>query len=184
MAEAARKAGSWLACRPGCTQCCLGPFPINQLDARRLRRGLAELEALDPERAGRVRERATRAAERMSAHFPGDARSGFLSGVEADEGRFFGSFEQEPCPALSPDTGTCDLYPARPITCRAFGPAVRYGAGAVSICELCFTGAGDREIAACQVDIDPDGREASLLEELERTDGVRGQTIIAFCLKD
>ena len=54
-AEAARRSGSWLLCRPGCTQCCLGEFPITQLDAARLRRGLAELETRDPERAARVR---------------------------------------------------------------------------------------------------------------------------------
>jgi hypothetical protein len=40
VAEAARRSGAWLVCRLGCTQCCIGPFPINQLDARRLRRGL------------------------------------------------------------------------------------------------------------------------------------------------
>ena len=45
LAEAARKSGQWLVCRVGCTQCCIGPFPISQLDARRLRGGLAELEA-------------------------------------------------------------------------------------------------------------------------------------------
>ena len=28
MAEAARRSGSWLVCRLGCTQCCIGPFPI------------------------------------------------------------------------------------------------------------------------------------------------------------
>src|SRR6185295_5228368 len=46
LAEATRLAatpeGSWLACRPGCTECCHGPFPINRLDVLRLRRGLAE----------------------------------------------------------------------------------------------------------------------------------------------
>jgi hypothetical protein len=28
MAEAARRSGDWLVCRPGCTQCCIGPFAI------------------------------------------------------------------------------------------------------------------------------------------------------------
>ena len=42
MAEAARLGGAWLVCRPGCAECCLGPFPITQLDARRLREGLAD----------------------------------------------------------------------------------------------------------------------------------------------
>ena len=50
MAEAARKSGSWLVCRPGCASCCLGLFPISPLDAMRLRRGLADLTASDPER--------------------------------------------------------------------------------------------------------------------------------------
>ena len=42
-AEAARRAGSRLACRPGCSECCIGPFPITRLDVWRLRRGLEEL---------------------------------------------------------------------------------------------------------------------------------------------
>ena len=54
LAEAARKSGAWLVCRPGCTECCLGPFPITQLDARRLREGLAELERRDRQRGQEV----------------------------------------------------------------------------------------------------------------------------------
>src|SRR5579884_1087899 len=51
LAESARKSGPWLVCRPGCTQCCFGPFAINQLDAARLRDGLAELKREDPQLA-------------------------------------------------------------------------------------------------------------------------------------
>jgi hypothetical protein len=29
LADAARVAGDWLVCRPGCTQCCVGAFAIN-----------------------------------------------------------------------------------------------------------------------------------------------------------
>src|SRR3989442_16027318 len=72
LAEAARKSGPWLVCRLGCTQCCIGPFPISQLDAERLRGGLAELEATDPARAGRVRERARESVARIARDFPGD----------------------------------------------------------------------------------------------------------------
>ena len=36
----------------------------------------------------------------------------------------------------------------------------------------------DAEIAACEVDIDPDGLESVLLNEL----GARGETIVAFAL--
>jgi hypothetical protein len=56
LANATRQSGEWLACRPGCTQCCIGAFAINQLDALRLRRGLAELEFRAPERAGAIRQ--------------------------------------------------------------------------------------------------------------------------------
>src|SRR5712671_3630933 len=97
MAEAARKSGPWLLCRPGCTQCCIGPFAISQLDAERLRRGLAELQVRDAGRAERVRERARQSAERFTAVFPSDPVTGLLAG--------FG--EDEPCPVLDPDTGTC-----------------------------------------------------------------------------
>ena len=51
MAEAARLGGAWVVCEPGCAECCMGPFPITQLDAWRLRQGLAELERRDPELA-------------------------------------------------------------------------------------------------------------------------------------
>src|ERR1039457_5986925 len=61
LAEAARKSGAWLGWRPRCPDCCRGPFPLTQLDARRLREGLAELELRDPPRAARVRQRARQA---------------------------------------------------------------------------------------------------------------------------
>ena len=28
LSEASRKSGAWLVCQVGCTQCCIGPFPI------------------------------------------------------------------------------------------------------------------------------------------------------------
>jgi Fe-S-cluster containining protein len=146
MAEAARKSGHWLVCRPGCSDCCKGPFPITQLDARRLREGLAELERSDRQRAARVRERARQAVGAAAA------------------------------------TGTCDLYAARPITCRIFGPPVRWGSDAVGLCELCFHGASDEEIAACGVEVDPRGLESQLSSELEESTGVCGETSVALAL--
>ena len=157
--EAARRAGSWLLCRPGCSQCCYGPFEITQLDALRLRKGLAELESRDPQRAATVRERARRAAQ--------------LTNFSDDE----------PCPALDPKIGTCDLYASRPITCRYFGPPVLCDSGAIGVCELCFSGASDEEIAACLVDFDPEGLESVLNDELELATGVRGMTTVASALR-
>ena len=158
LAEATRRSGSWLVCRPGCTQCCYGPFEITQLDAQRLRRGLAELEGRDPGRARAVRDRAHHAAR--LANFSDD----------------------DPCPALDPETGTCDLYASRPVTCRCFGPPVVCDSGAVGVCELCFDGASDEDIKACLVDFDPEGLESVLIDALERTTGAIGMTTVALSL--
>jgi Fe-S-cluster containining protein len=98
------------------------------------------------------------------------------------ENEFPDSMDHEPCPALDPETGACDLYAARPITCRTFGPPVRAGEESVGVCELCFQGASDAEIAACEVKSDPDGVELGLLEELEQLTGTLGETIVAFAL--
>ena len=177
LAEANRKAGAWLVCRAGCTECCIGPFPITHLDAVRLRHGLAELSASDPGRAARVQQRARAAVGKMGAGFPGDLASGILEeGAEAEE-RFAALAEEEPCPALDPDTGMCDLYAARPVTCRVFGPAIRSGADALGVCELNFQGASDDEIAACAVELDTATLESDLLASLPP-----GQTIVAFAL--
>jgi Fe-S-cluster containining protein len=174
MAEAVRRSGSWLLCRPGCHECCIGPFPITQLDAARLREGLTELAGRDPQRAARVLWRAQSAVERIRREFPVDPVQTVLE-VEEAAG-------DELCPALDPATGTCDLYTARPITCRTFGPAVRLHSQSLGICELCYRGASDEHIAACQVAVDPDGLESELISQLERIAGPRGETIVAFAL--
>ncbi len=187
LAETTRKSGDWLVCRPGCTQCCMGPFAINQLDVARLQRGLAELEKNDPQRAARVRGRAKQSVVRLTqlpGGFPGDPATGILDDGEDAERRFdqFTDLaDNEPCPVLDPETGTCDLYSSRPMTCRVFGPPVQ-SEGGLGVCELCFHGATDEEIAACEMPVDPDGLEPALLQELEQTTGLRGETIIAFCL--
>jgi Fe-S-cluster containining protein len=173
MAEAVRLAGAWVVCKPGCAECCLGPFPITQLDAWRLRQGLAQLERRDPLRAARVRRRSRESVARM-ADFPGDLTTGILDEDEEAEERFAALPDEEYCPALDPEALTCDLYEARPVTCRIFGPAVRSGGDVLGVCELNFQGATDEQIAACQVQVDPAGLEDALLE------GRREQTIVAF----
>ncbi|MFZ0318370.1 MAG: YkgJ family cysteine cluster protein [Candidatus Sulfotelmatobacter sp.] len=178
LADTTRRSGAWLVCRPGCTQCCIGAFPINQLDAARLRRGLNALESSAPQRAAAVRTRARDSVSRLAADYPGDP----LSGVLDDRDETFSDFaNDEPCPALDPVTGACELYESRPITCRVFGPPVR-SEGGLGVCELCFHGATDQEIAACEMKPDPDDLESALLEKLEESTGVRGNTIVAFCL--
>src|ERR1700733_490804 len=109
LADAGRRSREWLVCGPGCTQCCIGVFPINQLDALRLRRGLADLEKRAPQRADRVRERAREAVARLSPDFPGDPVSGELEKGDAAAERFTEFANDEPCPALDPETGNCEL---------------------------------------------------------------------------
>ena len=179
LADATRRSGSWLVCRPGCTQCCIGVFAISQLDALRLQHGLAELESTNPERAARVRARANESIERLIPDYPGDPKTGVLD-RDSDE-RFDNFANDEPCPALDPTTGMCDLYASRPITCRAFGPPVR-SEGGLGVCELCFHGATEQEIAACEMEVDPDDLESRLLLEIEQRNNLTGDTIVAFAL--
>ena len=183
LADATRRSGSWLACRLGCTQCCIGVFAISQLDAARLRHGLDQLEDKDSKRALRIRERAREAAERLSPAFPGNPATGVLSDDEDSESQFEDFANDEPCPVLDPASGMCELYEFRPVTCRAFGPPVR-SEESLGVCELCFHGASDAQIAACEMEVDPDDLESELLNELEDATGVRGRTIIAFALRD
>jgi Fe-S-cluster containining protein len=180
-ADAAQKSGDWLLCRPGCTQCCMGAFPINQLDAVRLRQGLRELERQAPKRAARVRARARAYVARFAKEFPGDPKTGLLDESAAAEERFIDFANDEPCPALDPASGSCELYESRPMTCRVFGPPLRSESG-LGVCELCFHGASGEEIAACEMRPDPEDLESALLEELEGASGLRGRTIVAFCL--
>jgi len=181
LAEAARRSGKWLVCRPGCTQCCIGVFPINQLDALRLSRGLSDLERRAPDRADRVRERAREAVVRLSPEFPGDPASGLLDEGEEASQRFADFANGELCPALDPETGNCELYESRPMTCRVFGPPVRTEDG-LGVCELCYQGASAEEIAACEMKPDPDDLESAMVKEVEEDAGTRGDTIAAFCL--
>lgn len=136
---------------------------------------------LAPERAARVRERAREAVSRLAQEFPGDPATGLLDEGELAEKRFAEFANDEPCPALDPETGNCELYESRPMTCRTFGPPVRSEEG-LGVCELCYHGASDEEIASCEMVPDPDNLESALLQQLGRTPGVHGDTIVAFAL--
>ncbi|MDE3163843.1 MAG: YkgJ family cysteine cluster protein [Acidobacteriota bacterium] len=178
LAEAARCAGPWLACRPGCTQCCHGVFAINALDAERLRAGLEVLRTVDAAKAREVVERARAFVAEYAASFPGDAETGVLGRTDEDQARFEEFADDAPCPALNPSTGLCDVYAWRPMTCRVFGPPTRAeDDGALGCCELCFVGAIDAEIAACEMPV-PHALEARLTEETRRS----GETIVAYAL--
>lgn len=183
VADAARRSGPMLLCGPGCTQCCIGVFPISQLDAARLHTGLSTLDATDPQRAAAVRERAEQSVARLTPEFPGDPQTGILDETRADLEDFA---NDEPCPALDPVTGLCDLYATRPMTCRVFGPPLRSedscGNEGLGACELCFHGATEDQIADCEVHLDTEELESALTSEAEQSANRSGNTIVAFAL--
>jgi Fe-S-cluster containining protein len=181
LADATRRSGPWLACRPGCTQCCVGVFAISALDALRLQHGLLDLAASDPLRATRIRERARESARRLAPNYPGDTVTGGLFSDPESLASFEDFANDEPCPALDPATGFCDLYASRPITCRAFGPPVQTEGG-LGVCELCFQGASEEEIAACEMKVDPNNLEGELLREMAGNQQTPVKTTVAFAL--
>jgi Fe-S-cluster containining protein len=182
MEASARRAGPLFACGPGRRDCCIGPFPVNLTDVRRLQRGLVELARRDPARARAVRRRTLRACARLIPGYPGDAQTGLLSGDEDAEERFCGAHADEPCPALDPRSHRCDLYPWRPLVCRTMGPPVRIGDTDLPPCPYCFAQAPASEIERCRATPDPAGREDRLLRRLETRSGLSGETLIAFAL--
>jgi Fe-S-cluster containining protein len=91
---------------------------------------------------------------------------------------YFAGHAGLPCPVLDPATGTCDLYAHRPLSCRTFGPPVRFGDSDLPPCRLCFQGAGADEIAACRVEPDPHGVEDRLVLRFQAED----ETLIAFAV--
>ena len=178
LTDAARRAGDWLACRPGCTQCCHGAFAINALDAARLKIGMQALCADNPDKAKVVAERSRAWIAEYGPNFPGDATTGVLGTSDEEQARFEEFANEAACPALDPATGLCDVYAWRPMTCRVFGPPVRMGDGeALGCCELCFVGASEEKVAACEMQV-PCELEERLLEE---TGDVR-ETVVAFAL--
>jgi len=183
MSDATARSGAWLKCRPGCSQCCVGVFPIRWQDADRLRDGLVALDAVDPERAARVRARTASALERLDPWFPGDVATGVL-GDSYEEAILFEEFaNNEPCPALDLDHGTCDLYESRPILCRTFGPPMRTEEDNLATCELCYIEASTEEIERCELDPAIPRLEEESNAAYEAATGRRGETLIAYALR-
>jgi Fe-S-cluster containining protein len=178
LAQTAQRAGKWLACRPGCTQCCHGAFAINGLDAARLAAGMEALDIREPQKANGIRERASAWIAEFAVNFPGDPDAGILGTTEEEQELFEDFANDAPCPALNPSTGLCDVYQWRPMTCRIFGPPVRMGEGeALGCCELCFVGASEAEIAACEMPV-PHALEEQLVADMKDA----AQTVVAYAL--
>jgi Fe-S-cluster containining protein len=136
------------------------------------------LRATDPALAAEIERRAARWIFEHGSSFPGNLEKGVL-GNSAEERERFEEFANEAaCPALDPETGRCDVYQWRPMTCRVFGPPVRMGDGeALAHCELCSIRATPAEVLACEMTV-PYDLEAELLDEIPSKD----ETVVAFAL--
>lgn len=183
LADATRRAAlpdgsSHLSCRPGCTPCCHGVFRISSLDAERLRVALKSLHATDAVRADAVLARARALVRTLTPTFPGNADTGELSPAsDSSWDTFADQVEADaPCPVLDPETGRCDLYAGRPLTCRVFGPPVQNEDG-IGMCELCYVGASERDILQGEMHLHHHDLEAQLDEETGA-----GETIIAWAI--
>ena len=110
-----------LPCRQGCCECCVGIFPITQLDVLELHRGLNLLPS-DKRTAIVTRARAQIASLELA--YPDLRATPNLD--EWDDSRIDAiveHFAHLPCPALASD-GRCSVYTFRPITCRTMGVPV------------------------------------------------------------
>jgi len=139
-----------------------------------------------PEVAKAIQDRAEKYLAEFGTDFPGDEATGILDAGEGAQAAFEEFANDAACPALNVQTGLCEVYEARPMTCRVFGPPVKSGdEGVLGVCELCFTGATEDEIAAGEMYI-PYSEEDALLAEIRQSPGggeVEPQeTIVAFCL--
>ena len=184
VADAYRRGGSHLVCHPGCSQCCIGVFPISHEDAARLCEGLVALEQTDPQKAARIRKRVTDSLARLEPWFPGDRATGILN-EDYESSRLFTEElgDNEPCPVLDPTTGTCDLYEDRPILCRTFGPPIRTEENNLATCELCFIHATMEEIAACELDPTIPAQEEASNQAFNAAHNLHGQTLIAYAFR-
>lgn len=177
LASAAQRSGAWLACHPGCHQCCIGVFPISPLDAATLQEGLA---AAPEDVRSRVLSRAATSRERLTEGFPGDATTGHLFTDEHHEEQFENFANEEVCPALDPASGTCDLYAFRPVQCRTFGPPVRDEDDHLTVCELCFIDAPAEEVAKAEMD---QSWRAMEEDEILKIDPENQPTLVAWALR-
>jgi hypothetical protein len=81
--------------------------------------------------------------------------------------------------SIPPPASVICISPARDLP--RLWAAGALGAG-LGVCELCYHGATEEQIAACEMPVDPEGLEAELLQEFEQSSGRHGRTLVAFAL--
>ena len=124
---------SQVPCRPGCSQCCVGLFPITRLDVRLLQEGLAHLSA---DQRARIAARAAQQVATLEAVYPVLTSTPSVDEwSDEDIDGAANAFGHAPCPALDED-GLCSVYAYRPLTCRSMGIPVRQGAMVQGACDV------------------------------------------------
>ena len=170
--ESRRRASRWIACRPGCSECCHAAFPITIADRDRLRAGLAQCDA---EVAAAIGQRAAAYARAIAGTFPGDWQTGLLTADDAWRDWFFEKQKGVACPVLDPASGECLLYAHRPVACRIYGHLIQIGDAPQTRCRLCFEGATEAEMENARVHV----AEDAVVDQ----DGLAaGHTIVALAV--
>ena len=127
-----------------------------------------------------MRDRVARAVAAQAPYFPGDAEGTFDDA--ASEDAFCERFEEAPCPALDPLTGTCDLYDCPPDRLPHLGPPLRVGDEDVPPCALWFTSAAPAEVERARQALDIAHLEHPMTDEVEADTLRFGATTVAFAL--
>jgi Fe-S-cluster containining protein len=162
-------------CRLGCTNCCIGPFPITLLDVHTLQQGLA---GLPPDHRHRIEQRALEQTAAMEVAFPQLSHSDLLDKwSDQDIDRLVTEFHNLPCPALETD-GRCGVYDHRPLVCRSMGIPTEDRGLAHGACEVQTfipilrlpSSFREEEARLAQ-------EEAASLEALRRTTGSVGEEV-------
>ena len=148
IAESHARAGKWIACRAGCSECCSVLFPITMQDAERLRRGLVMASTdLRADIVGRARD----LWAKIGPDFPGE--SGVFRATEEWQAWFLTRHKGHACAVVDPATGACRLYEHRPVACRLYGHLIQIGEEVQTICRYCFQGATTTEIDGSRVNV-------------------------------
>lgn len=107
-----------LPCTQGCSDCCVGLFPVTILDRWEIQRGL---RSLADEHRKRIERTAAEQIAVLMIAAPQLRTNRFIDQwTEKDIDRVSEQFQTWPCPALEVD-GTCGLYEFRPLACRSMG---------------------------------------------------------------
>lgn len=115
-----------LPCRRGCSNCCVGLFPVTILDQQEIQRGMHELS---PDRQMAIRQKSIQQISTIEAAVPRLARDRFLDHwPDREINDLVERTSDIPCPALDVE-GHCAIYAFRPLVCRSMGiPAEETGA--------------------------------------------------------